>query len=353
MISYREWKLRSDIKTEDHNIDQQVNDLVNVAVGEIEKAIGDYLGKIPTASVAPEDSVSKFGGGIRQSISNYLNQPVSGELTPGEKLSYGLGGKVPTRGDRLSSWWKKFKGKWGDRVGQFFMKKEWDEFSGFLENCVTEKSLQLLFLECGVSRYVIVENDFSFLQQSIRSTLMNLGEKIKSMFHREPETPVKVAPVPSKPIETPKPIEHPVERRRAAREAPRVVGKPAPSKKPSKEVPVEIASKGKPSKEIASKGKEVPAESVVEQDYIRQALNSRGNVESFAKLVGKSKRMAFDNLVQEIMSKSAEKGITVGDDFIKTLKTNFRTGRLWKGNSSIMKTLRNILEAKPKKSKKK
>lgn len=216
MISYREWKLQN-VTEAVASVDAQIEKLIDATVGEIESALTDYVSRNAPERAAPAAEpeapagpsgfekagrlTGQFARGVGKGISNYMNQPVPGasgqtrkELLakkhPGlHSLAYGA--EKPS-GTGL---WNKFK----DRLSGFFMKKEWEEFDSFIENAVSDRELQSLLVECGVSRLTLNENNGAFgqLRQIIRGALQNLGGKIKVLIQASSEAPRPGEPAPA------------------------------------------------------------------------------------------------------------------------------------------------------------
>ena len=238
MISYREWKLQQNVN--EATVDSEITRLIDGTVGEIERAITDYVSKAtgapPMAKLAPEGPMARagrgidtFAGDLKKRANDYMNQQVPAR-----------GGEMRSRKDLMSmrrpglhqmiygpkkSSGPGFLNSLKDRLGGFFMKKEWDELNSFIENLIPERHLQSLLVECSVSRLMLNESngDFMALRQFIRGALQKLGQGIKDIYDIPFAEPAD-APVPGEPAV-------------AAKEAPPEPGKPAPSVPPSKPAP--------------------------------------------------------------------------------------------------------------------
>jgi hypothetical protein len=310
MISYREWRL-----DEASAVDQQINSLIDATVSAIEKAITDYV-----SSQKRPSALNAFGNRIGSAV----NRPVGGSLTKGERQTRDSGQQVnPTRASRFASrypavntllkgsgnlpdnagWWQKFR----DRLSGFFMKKEFHE----IENAVTLVELQNLLYGSGVSRLVLTEadGDFNALRQTIRSNLQGLGGKIKELL-RQPKVSQR----------TPKSAKVPVP------------GEPAPNVEPLPPgtKPPEQSPEQQPETRTAKK-----------QSYIKLALQSQGNVESFAALAKEEKAVALQHLKDEILSKvpEANKGGVLSKSLNAALKNDVFWDEATKENSRMWKLL--------------
>jgi hypothetical protein len=219
MISYNQWKSEQINESSD-----SIEGLIDAAVGQIERAVNDYIDRISPANQLKDkfggavnklkqhgqaikdtasqygqsarEKVGKFGSRIKQGVNDYLDKNVGMASTAGEPargisrremlgrnypalntLIHGTG-KVP----KGSSAWRHL----GDRLSGFFGKKEWHDF-------VTGE-LQEALAECGVSRLLLIENNdqFSQLRQLIHSVLSELAEKIRIVM--EPAIPTPTSP---------------------------------------------------------------------------------------------------------------------------------------------------------------